>query len=339
MKVLVVFAFLIAIPLAAATGTTTGDSLGSTLKAIARGDDPGFGRDIAPALSVDTARPAPERADAVIDRMSTEFDTVLHAFLTASATERISKTRAAVARVDPETAEKGASRHFQGKGPYLSLMRQLLFVPSAAAGAEPAARILRIVSGFEHAPRAEDTYYEYADPENLKRSAIATLAAAKASAGGEEALAMRPGGSYVLKKCRHVPVLGWYCNTSRYAVRILRAGDVTAELLLTFLVPLPPGADNAMFHGGRAENVVDGYTAAYLVLATADTSLVYNLGIQSRAGALSMQSRLNREQQKESRELAQALKTALGISHLAWEPVEARAAPHAPGGYSATRTR
>lgn len=339
MKCLIMLSFLMLVPVAAAAAGSPGDALTATLMTIARGEDPGFGRDVAPAVSVDDARPAAQRSDTVIRRMADEIGKVTQAFVAAPAAERIARTRAVVAGFDPETAAFGASRRFEGDGPYLSQMRQLLFVPTSAAGAAPAERLLAIISGFERTPRPADNYYEYSDPDDLKGSKITTLDPDDAPGDQGASRPMVPGRMYLLKKCRHVVLLGWYCDTSRYTVRTLPGGGEAPRALLTFLVPLAPGADNAAFSGGRAENVVEGYTAAYIVLPLPDLTLIYNLGIQSRRDEPVLEKRLNREHQKEYRELTEALKAALRLPSLPWKPANPEAAPSAPAGYPGVRTR
>ena len=127
---------------------------------------------------------------------------------------------------------------------------------------------------------------------------------------------MQPGKVYLLKKCRHITVLGWYCNTQLYQIRDLPGAAPGVKLLLTFLRPLPKGADNARFSGGRAENIVDGYTAAYVVVRSGDLVLVYNLGIQSRPDTASQQSRLNEGQKEEYRQLVRRIEAVLNIPKL-----------------------
>ncbi len=335
MKFLISFVCLMLVA-GAASAESSRDALAAMLKTIAHGKDAEFGQGVAPALSSDVSQPAAARMDAVIDRIAAEIDKVAQTFATAPAGDRIARTRAAVAGYDAETAELGASRRFEGDGPYLSLMRQLLFVPTAAAGAEPADRILGIISNFEHQPRTADSYYEYADATDLGHGAIMTLV--PAPVGREAAAAMIPGRLYALKKCRHIPLLGWYCNTSRYAVRRL-PGDDSARLLVTLLAPLAPGADNPAFRDARGQNIVEGYTAVYFILALPDMTLIYNLGIQSRREALRMQDTLDREHRRESRALAQTLKAALRLDRLPWEPIDANALTSAPGGYTGIKNR
>jgi hypothetical protein len=107
-------------------------------------------------------------------------------------------------------------------------------------------------------------------------------------------------------------VLGWYCNTSLYQVR----DQPGFTLLVTILRPLPNGADNAKFDDDRQKNIVDGYTAVYVVTAAPDLVLIYNLGIQSKAGAPSQQSRLNEGQKEEYRQLVSRIEAELGIPKL-----------------------
>jgi len=79
---------------------------------------------------------------------------------------------------------------------------------------------------------------------------------------------------------------------------------------------MPDGADNPMFTDDRAKNIVDGYTALYVAVEAKDLILVYNLGIQSKAGSASQQSRLNDGQKAEYRQLLRYLETKLGAGKL-----------------------
>jgi len=126
---------------------------------------------------------------------------------------------------------------------------------------------------------------------------------------------MVSGRVYGLKKCRHILILGWYCNTSLYQVRDIPGAD-GAKMLATFLRPLTKGADNSIFEDGRSENIVDGYTALYVVIPSSDLILVYNLGIQSKADAPSQQGRLNEGQKVEYRQLVSRIEAEFGIAKL-----------------------
>ncbi len=291
------------------------DQIAPVLGTIAQGKDPAFGQAVAPAQSLDAQQPPAERAAAIITRIAQEIGRVAAAFAAASPAQRATATRAAVAAFDPETAKDGASRRFEGKGPSLSVMRQLLFVPAEKAGADPAGRVMQIISAFEHSPKTDDTYYEYSNPADPKASQVAELPGSDASWTSRAQPPMAPGRVYALKKCRHIVILGWYCNTSLYQVRDIPGAD-GAKLLATILRPLPKGADNAKFQDARAENIVSGYTAAYVVTATPDMVLVYNLGMQSSADAPSQESRLNAGQKEEYRQLVSRIAAELGIARL-----------------------
>jgi hypothetical protein len=191
-------------------------------------------------------------------------------------------------------------------------MRQLLFVPTANAGANPTDRVTQIVSRFEHSPKTDDTYYAYSNPADLRGSQFMELPGSADSWTSKAQPPMEPGKVYALKKCRHVMILGWYCNTALYQVRDI-AG---AKLLATILRPLPKGADNPKFDDGRRENIVDGYTAAYVVTAAPDLVLVYSIGIQSKAGASSQQGLLNEGHKEEYRQLVSRVQAELGIGKL-----------------------
>src|SRR5580692_1423707 len=103
------------------------------LTAIADGKDKAFGAAVAPAQSLDAGRSRDERIHAIVARIAAEVEAVTTAFAAAPAAEKIAATKAAVAQFSPETARDGASRSFEGSGPSLSLMRQVLFVPAASA--------------------------------------------------------------------------------------------------------------------------------------------------------------------------------------------------------------
>jgi len=307
---------LVLSPVARAAAPVPADRLSELLSTIAQGRDPAFGAAVAPALGVDARSPAAARAAAVIARIAQEIEQVTSAFADAAPADKIAATRAAVARVSPETARDGASRSFEGSGPSVSAMRQVLFVPAAKAGADPASRVMEIIGRFERSPKPDDTYYEYADAKDLNRSAVVELPGSAASWTTKARPAMEPGKVYALKKCRHFLVLGWYCSTQLYQIRELPGAAPGVKLLLTFLRPLPKGADNPAFDDGKAENIVEGYTAAYVALASGDLVLVYYLGIQSRPDTASQQSRLNAGHKEEYRQLGSRLEAALEIPNL-----------------------
>ena len=312
-QALLLLSFLLPAP-ALAAGLRP-DQVEAVLSPIAQGKDPGFGPAVAPAQSLDAQRPPAERAAAVIARMGREIARVTAAFATAPAAQRVAKTRDAVAQFSGETAKDGASRSFEGDGPSLSVMRQLLFVPAAALGAAPVGRVMDVVSRFEHSPKTDDTYYEYSKPLDLKGAQVAELPGSETSWTSQAQPPMQPGKVYALKKCRHIPILGWYCNTALYQVRDIPGAD-GAKMLATILRPLTKGADNAKFSGARAENIVDGYTALYVVVPSPELVLVYNLGIQSKAGAPSQQNRLNEGQKAEYRQLVSRIEADLGTGKL-----------------------
>ncbi len=306
---------LVLSPDARAQTPVPANRLSPLLTTIAQGRDPAFGTAVAPALGLNAGAPAEARAAAVIARITQEIEQVTSAFANAAPADKIKATRDAVARVSPETARDGASRSFEGNGPSLSVMRQVLFVPAANAGADPTARVIEIIGQFERSPKPDDTYYEYADPRDLKRAATELQGSDTSWTTGARP-AMQPGKVYLLKKCRHITVLGWYCNTQLYQIRDLPGAAPGVKLLLTFLRPLPKGADNARFSGGRAENIVDGYTAAYVVVRSGDLVLVYNLGVQSRPDTASQQSRLNEGHKAEYRQLVRRIQAVLNIPKL-----------------------
>jgi hypothetical protein len=194
-------------------------------------------------------------------------------------------------------------------------MRQLLFVPSANGGASVDA-VMKGVSQFERSPKPEDNYYEYSEPADPQGSTITSLTGSRQSLATEPRPPMTPEQVYALKKCRHVTVLGWFCNTSLYQVRDLGSEGERAQSLITFLRPLPKGADNRLFADERATNIVDGYTALYVVMKAGDLVLVYSLGVQSKAAAATQQSMLNDGHKDEYRQLVHYLETKLGTGKL-----------------------
>lgn len=307
-SLMIAAAYAKAAPLAAET-------ISGPLTAIADGRDKAFGAAIAPAQSLDAARPRADRIHAIVARIAGEIDAVTTAFATAPAAAKIGATKAAVARFSPETAQDGASRSFEGSGPSLSLMRQVLFVPASRAGVS-IDTVMRIVSQFEHSPKTDDNYYEYSNPADLKGATVADLPGSDESWTSRARPAMIPGQLYALKKCRHIVILGWYCNTALYQVRELTGARDGAQTLFTFLHPLPAGADNATFTDDRAKNIVDGYTALYVVMAADNLVLAYNLGIQSKADAPGQQSRLNDGHKEEYRQLVGRIEATLGTGKL-----------------------
>lgn len=309
---------LLLIPSAAAFAAASfpASTLAAVLSNIARGRDAAFGTAVAPALGLDANLPPSKRASSLITQMVDEIEHVTSVFANASSRDKIAATRAAVARFSRETAKDGASRSFKGSGPSLSYMRQLLFVPTAKAGKEPVTRVVGIISRFERSPKTEDNYYEYTDPENLPRSKVIDLPGSSTSWTTKAQPAMIPGKVYALKKCRHIFILGWYCNTQLYQIRDLPGSGSSIKLLLTFLRPLPTNADNPAFADSKAENVVGGYTAVYVVMASGDLVLVYDLGIQSRSDATNLQSRLDEGQKEEYRELVSLIVESLHIGNL-----------------------
>ena len=127
---------------------------------------------------------------------------------------------------------------------------------------------------------------------------------------------MTLGSVYALKKCRNIFILGWYCDTSLYQVRDMPGSGGQVKFLLTVLYPLPGGADNAKFTDDRAVNVVDGFSAIFVVLVSGDQILVYDTGIQYKAGSTSMQGTLNAGLKEQYRQFVSLLGTELRIAKL-----------------------
>lgn len=313
--ILSVFLALLLLPAAAlSAGAVPADQIAASLGVAASGQDSAFGRAVAPAQSLDAGAAPAARVAAMIARIGQEVERVTTAFTAAPAAERIGRTKAAVAQFSAETARDGASRSFEGTGPSLSIMRQLLFVP--LTGANAAQRLMQVISRFERSPKTDDNYYEYPDPADPKRSPVVDLPGSDTSWTTAARPPMTPGTVYALKKCRHIVILGWYCNSSLYQVRDLAGAEGAVTLMLVLLRPLPKGADNAMFSDARAENTVDGYSSVYVVLAAAELVLVYDLGIQSKADAASQQGRLNDGHKEEYRRLVARIEAELGTGKL-----------------------
>jgi hypothetical protein len=288
------------------------------LDAIAGGRDSVFGPAVAPAMSLDEKASPALRVQQIDARIAEEIDRVLGAFMNAPEAQKIAATRAAVAQRDKETATDGASRTFEGGGPSLSVMRQFLFIPADQVHAsDPVARVTDIISSFERSPKTDDNYFEYSNPRDLAGSTITKLPGSKSSWSTSPRPSMAQNTLYALKKCRQIVLLGWYCNTAYYAVRDLPSEQSgRASVLLTVLHPLKKGQDNSAFTTGQAENIVDGYTAVYLIKRSGNLILVYNLGIQYKTSAPSQTSRLNEGQKAEYRQLVSRLKADLGIAAL-----------------------
>jgi hypothetical protein len=315
-NVLVLLPLLLLPSLAASALAGTTEQIGPISLEIATGRSAAFGPAVAPAQSLDLQLTPAARIETVVARVAQEVEQVTTAFADAPAADKIAKTKAAVAAFSPETAQDGASRSFEGNGPSLSIMRQLLFVPATAAEDDPVARLMALISGFERSPKTDDMYYEYSNPADLKNSSITDLPGSDGSWTTDARPPMLLDNLYALKKCRHIVLLGWYCNTSMYQVRKLAKGDGSAEVLLTVLHSLPPGADSGKFQGGKAENVVDGYTAVYVVARSGDLVLVYSLGIQSKASPPSHQQLLNSGHKEEYRQLVSRIEAELKIAKL-----------------------
>lgn len=271
---------------------------------IAKGESV-FGAAVAPAETLATTEPKPDRIRHLDIRLLNELNAIATAFNDAADGEKLAATLAVVKGLDPQTATDGASRMFEGDGPSLSIMRQFLIVPAASLGAEPLKKAMKIVTSFERSPKTDDSYFEYTDPKDMAGSEIRTLPGSATSWNKAAQPSMAEGEIYKLKKCRSIPILGWYCNTSWYQPLVLdQAPDGSAQALITTLYPLVKGGDNPVFKDGRAENIVDGYTSVYLVEQSGVDVLVYSLGFQSKAGPALQQARLNTGHKAEFKMLA-----------------------------------
>lgn len=285
------------------------------LDSIVSGQDSLFGQAVAPAISID-AQATPAAALKVNARIVQEIDMVLSAFIDAPDGQKIAATRAAVAKLDKETATEGASRTFEGKGPSLSIMRQLAFIPSDEVhGGDPVTRLNDVISSFERSPKTDDDYFEYSNPRDLIGSAIVKLSGSAISWTTGARPSMARGTFYTLKKCRNIILLGWYCNTADYAIHDVASNPIgKASILVTVLRPMPAGQDNPVFSGGQAQNIVDGYTALYLVELAGDLALIYNLGVQYKKGPPNYTSQLNAGQKAEYHQLLLRLQADLGVT-------------------------
>lgn len=305
------------LPVAATAQTlVTAAQVETVMNDIAQGRDAAFRQPLAPAWSLNTEHSTADRIREVNARLAQEIERVATAFVSAPAAEKIAATKAVVAGIDPKTARDGVAYAFEGSQPSLAVIRQLLFLPATDIGADPVNKVMQINSRFVRSPKTDDTYYEYSDPTNLKQSTVQELPGSDTSWTTRARPPMTPGSVYALKKCRHIFILGWFCDTSLYQLRDLPGSNGQVKVLLTVLRPLPSGADNAQFTDDRAENVVDGFTAISLVLVSGGQILLYNPGVQSKAGATSLQGILSAGLEEEYRQLASVLGTELGIGKL-----------------------
>ncbi len=280
------------------------EQLRQILASVAKGDS-AFGAAVAPAETLATTEPKPDRIRHLDIRLLDELNEVAIAFNEAADGQKQPATRAVVKGLDPQTATEGASRVFEGDGPSLSIMRQFLIVPAASLGADPVKKAMAIVTSFERSPKTDDSYFEYTAPKDMAGSEIRTLPGSATSWNKAAEPSMAEGEIYKLKKCRSIPILGWYCNTSWYQPLPLdQAPDGSAQALITTLYPLAKGGDNAFFKDGRAENIVDGYTSVYLVEQSGADVLVYSLGFQTKASPALQQARLNAGHKAEFKMLA-----------------------------------
>jgi hypothetical protein len=285
---------------------------------IAQGRDRAFTQPVALAWSLNADHLSADRIRDVNARLALEIERVATAFLDAPASGKIAATKAVVAAIDPETARDGAAYVFEGSGPSIAVTRQLFFVPTANLGANAVDKVMEVSTKFVRSPKTDDTYYEYSDPANLKQSTVLELPGSDTSWTTSARPPMMSGSVYALKKCRHILVLGWYCNTSLYQLRDLPDSDGQVKLLLTVLYSLPGGADNAEFTDARAENVADGFSAIYVLVVSGDQILIYNPTVQSKSGTVSMQDSLNAGLKEQYGRLVSRLGTELGIGKLAY---------------------
>lgn len=280
------------------------EQLQGILTGIAKGES-AFGPVVAPAETLATTQPKPDRIHDLNARLIEELNEVATAFNDAADDEKQAATLKVVKVLDPQTAVDGASRVFEGDGPSLSIMRQFLIVPAASLGTEPLQKAMAIVTSFERSPKTDDTYFEYVDPKDTAGSEIRSLPGSATSWNKAAQPSMTEQQLYKLKKCRSLPILGWYCNTSWYEPLALdQAPGGTAQALVTTLYPLSKGSDNPFFKDGRAENIVDGYTSVYLVEQSGTQILIYSLGFQTKAGSAVQQARLNAGHKAEFKMLA-----------------------------------
>jgi hypothetical protein len=283
---------------------------------IAQGRDPAFTQPIAPGWSLTADRSLADRIREINARLAQEIERVATVFINAAAGEKIAATKAVVAAIDPETARDGAAYVFEGSGPSMGITRLLLFVPTATLGADAVDKVVAVSTKFVRSPKTDDTYYEYSDPANLKQSTVLELPGSDTSWTTDARPPMAPDQVYALKKCRHLFILGWYCNTSVYQLRDLPGSGGQVKLMVSLLYSLPAGADNAQFTDARAENVLDGTSAIYVLLVAGDQIMIYSPAVQSKSGSLSMQDMLNSGLKEQYGRLVSRLSTELGIGKL-----------------------
>jgi hypothetical protein len=301
---------------AMAQTSVTAAQIEAMMNDIAEGRDKAFSQPVALAWSLNAAHSTPDRIREINARMAQEIERVVTAFVSAPADEKLAATKAIVAQIDLDTAQNGADEVFEGSGPGLAIMRQLLIVPATDVGDDPVDKLMQISSSFVRSPKTDDVYYEYSDPINLKQSAVLELPGSPTSWTTGARPPMTLGSVYALKKCRDIFILGWYCDTSLYQVRDLPGSGGQVKILLTLLYPLPKGADNAKFTDDRAVNVVDGFSAIFVVLISGDQILIYDTGVQYKAGNTSMQGTLNAGLKEQYRQFVSLLGTELRIAKL-----------------------
>jgi hypothetical protein len=262
-----------------------------------------LGASVAPAEALDAKASKPDRIAATNKRIITEIDQVVGAFHSAPDDLKEQAARAVVHKLDIQTAANGASRVFEGDGPSQSIMRQFLVLPAASLGEDPVGRATEIVTSFEHSPKTDDNYYEYSNPRDFAGSTIRDLPGSATSWNKAAQAPLAADQAVALKKCRHVPILGWYCNTAVYGRVALEGGET--QLLISALRPVAKGSDNAKFTDDRAKNTADGSTAIYVITRSGPSVLIYNLGFQTTRSAPSLQSKLNEGHKLEYRQLVQ----------------------------------
>lgn len=218
-----------------------------------------------------------------IQKITSEVAQVYEAFAAAPNGQRQQATLAALSRINAQTGRELATRLFPATQPPASWMRQIAFVPVAHLEGSPAQQVFSEVTAFELLPKPDDTYFIYREAFNLRagvREAKGTRNSHLASASSlvvDEPMAV--------KKCRHVFLLGWYCNTNHYLASTLDlpGGEFrdSAHVMVTTLVDLDRNSDDPQFaSGARNRNTAKGYTALTLVARAGDTVLVYFSGIQ-----------------------------------------------------------
>lgn len=273
-----------------------------------------FAGQVAPGLYLVDGSPE-QRLQEANQRLVTEANVLLQAFASGGDDQRVGLTLKALSAFDAETARDGAARLFFGRGPSMSIMRQIVFVPADRLGANAVQKVMEAVSSFELLPKPEDYYYVYSNALSLSQSRAPETRGASGS-HLRASQTMADNAPYAIKKCRHV-LFTWYCNTSQYVQQPVSSSSDSARLLVTTLVDLKRNNDSPDFNrDSRTSNIVEGYTGFYLVKRAGNVIMIYNSGVQHGSDAPRLQGRLNEGHKVEYRQLVERLRSTLGVSPL-----------------------